>query len=63
MKPLKFIRHLLVLLLMAQGMWAEAQHYVSLNGEIDTVLNLPRLGADSVYLVSESLTVVVPTWT
>ena len=58
MKPLKFIRHLLVLWLMTQGMWAEAQHYVSLNGEIDTVLNLPRLGADSVYLVSESLTVV-----
>ena len=58
MKPLKFIRHLLVLLLMAQGMLAEAQHYVPLNGEIDSVLNLPRLGADSVYLVSESLTVV-----
>ena len=58
MKPLKFIRHLLVLWLMAHGAWAEAQHYVPLNGEIDTVLNLPRLGADSVYLVSESLTVV-----
>ncbi len=58
MKPLKFIRHLLLLLLMAQGVLAEAQHYVPLNGEIDTVLNLPRLGADSVYLVSESLTVV-----
>ena len=58
MKPLKFIRHLLVLWLMTQGMLVEAQHYVSLNGEIDTVLNLPRLGADSVYLVSESLTVV-----
>ena len=58
MKPFKFIRHLLVLWLMTQGMWAEAQHYVPLNGEIDTVLNLPRLGADSVYLVSESLTVV-----
>lgn len=58
MKPLKFIRHLLVLLLMAQGLLAEAQHYVPLNGEIDTVLNLPRLGSDSVYLVSESLTVV-----
>ena len=58
MKPLKFIRHLLLLLLMVQGVLAEAQHYVPLNGEIDTVLNLPRLGADSVYLVSESLTVV-----
>lgn len=58
MKRLKFIRHLLVLWLMTQGMLVEAQHYVSLNGEIDTVLNLPRLGADSVYLVSESLTVV-----
>jgi hypothetical protein len=58
MKPLKFIRHLLFLLLMAQGVLVEAQHYVPLNGEIDTVLNLPRLGADSVYLVSESLTVV-----
>ena len=58
MKLLKFIRHLLALLLMAQGMLAEAQHYVPLNGEIDTLLNLPRLGADSVYLVSGSLTVI-----
>ena len=58
MKPLKFIRHLLVLCLMVQGVLAEAQHYVPLNGEIDTVLNLPQLGADSVYLVSGSLTVV-----
>ena len=58
MKPFKFIRHLLVLWLMTQGLLVEAQHYVPLNGEIDTVLNLPRLGADSVYLVSESLTVV-----
>ena len=58
MKPFKFIRNLLVLWLMTQGLLVEAQHYVPLNGEIDTVLNLPRLGADSVYLVSESLTVV-----
>ena len=58
MKPLKFIRHLLVALLLAQGLLLEAQHYVPLNGEIDTLLNLPKMGGDSVYLVNESLTVV-----
>ena len=58
MRALKVIRHLLLALLLVQGLSLEAQHYVSLNGEIDTLMNLPRLGGDSVYLVNESLTVV-----
>lgn len=57
MKPLKHIRHLLLLLLLAQGLWVEAQHYVPINGEIDSLLVLPKLGGDSVYWVNESLTV------
>ena len=57
MKLLKHIRHLLLLLFMAQGLWVEAQHYVPINGEIDSLLVLPKLGSDSVYLVNESLTV------
>ena len=57
MKPLKHIRHLLLLLFLVQGMWVEAQHYVPINGEIDSVLVLPKLGGDSVYWVNESLTV------
>ena len=57
MKLLKHIRHLLLLLFMAQGLWVEAQHYVPINGEIDSLLVLPKLGGDSVYLVNESLTV------
>ena len=52
-----YIRHLLVLLLMAHGLWVEAQHYVPINGEIDSLLVLPKLGGDSVYWVNESLTV------
>ena len=58
MKPLKFIRHLLVLMLMALGLLAEAQHYVPINGELDSLMVLPKLGGDSVYWVNESLTVV-----
>jgi hypothetical protein len=57
MKPLKHIRHLLLLLLLVQGLWVEAQHYVPINGEIDSLLVLPKLGGDSVYWVNESLTV------
>ncbi len=53
MKLLKFIRHLLVLLLMAQGLSVEAQHYVPINGELDTLMVLPQLGGDSVYWVNE----------
>ena len=57
MKPLQYIRHLLLLLLLAPCALMEAQHYVPVNGEIDTLLVLPRLGGDSVYWVNESLTV------
>ena len=48
----------MVALLLAQCPLLEAQHYVPLNGEIDTLVNLPRPGGDSVYLINESLTVV-----
>ena len=58
MKPLKHIRHLLLLLFLVQGVWVEAQHYVPINGEIDSLLVLPKLGGDSVYWVNESLTVL-----
>ena len=57
MKPFKHIRHLLLLLLLVQGLWVEAQHYVPINGEVDSLLVLPKLGGDSVYWVNESLTV------
>ena len=43
---------------MAQGLSVEAQHYVPINGELDTLMVLPKLGGDSVYWVNESLTVV-----
>ena len=36
---------------------AVGQHFVTLGGEIDSVRVLPKLGADSAYLVNESLTV------
>ena len=45
------------LLFLAQGILVEAQHYVPINGEIDSLLVLPKLGGDSVYFVNESLTV------
>lgn len=57
MKPFRYIRTLLLLLLFAQCVQLEAQHYVPINGEIDTLLVLPRLGGDSVYWVNESMTV------
>lgn len=48
----------MVLLLLSPFAKAEAQHYVPINGELDTLLVLPKLGGDSVYWVNESLTVV-----
>lgn len=51
------IWQLLVALLLMQPLALKAQHYVSLGGEVDSLLVLPRLGGDSVYLVNESLTV------
>ena len=57
MKPLKHIRLLLFLLLVMQGALVEAQHYVPINGEVDSLLVLPKLGGDSVYWVNESLTI------
>lgn len=58
MQPFKSIRHLLLALLMVAGYSVEAQHYVAIDGEVDTVLVLPRLGGDTAYLVNNALTVV-----
>lgn len=48
---------MVLLLFLMQGMLVKAQHYVPINGEIDTLMVLPKLGGDSVYWVNESLTV------
>ena len=48
----------MVLLLTAHIAVAEAQHYVPINGVLDSLLVLPKLGGDSVYWVNESLTVL-----
>lgn len=48
----------LFLLLLVMGISVKAQHYVPLEGEIDTTLVLTKLGSDSSYLVNESLKVV-----
>lgn len=48
----------LLILLLVMGLSAKAQHYVLLNGQVDSTLVLPKMGGDSVYLVNESLTVV-----
>ena len=48
----------LLLLLLVMGLSVKAQYYIPLDGKIDTTLVLPKLGADSAYLVNESLTVV-----
>lgn len=58
MKPLRSIRCLLLLLLLTHGMVGMAQHYVPVQGVVDSLMVLPRLGGDSAYLVNESLTVV-----
>ena len=57
MKPFKHIRHLLLLIFLTLGVLVEAQHYVPINGEVDSLLVLPKLGGDSVYWVNEALTV------
>ena len=57
MKLFQHIRNLLLMLLLAPCALVEAQHYVPVNGEIDTLMVLPRLGGDSVYWVNESLTI------
>lgn len=47
----------MLVLLMVQGASVVAQHYVPLGGVVDSTLVLPKLGGDSAYLVTESLTV------
>ena len=42
---------------MVAGFTVEAQHYVAIDGEVDTILVLPRLGGDTAYLVNSALTV------
>ena len=46
------------MLLLLQGTMGVAQHYVQVHGEVDTLMVLPKLGGDSVYLVNDFLTVV-----
>ena len=58
MRQPKFIRHLLLALLMVAGFSVEAQHYVTIDGEVDSVLVLPRLGGDTAYFVNNALSVV-----
>lgn len=59
MKRLKTILRLWMLVLLAvQGTMAAAQQYVPIGGTVDSTLVLPKLGADSAYLVNESLSVV-----
>lgn len=55
---LSIVKSLLCLLCLAFGFTAQAQHYVPLGGVVDSTLVLPKMGADSVYLVNESLNVV-----
>ena len=50
-------RLLLLTLLLATGFPVEAQHYVLLDGTIDSLVVLPRLGADSSYFVNNALSV------
>ena len=58
MKSLKPIRSILLLLLLFQGVVGMARQYVPIQGEVDSLLVLHKLGHDSVYLVSDYLSVV-----
>lgn len=51
------VRFWALMLFVIQGTAGMAQHYVPMGGEVDTTLILPKLGGDSAYLVSQSLTV------
>ena len=50
-------RCLVLTLLLAMGFTVDAQQYVPLGGTIDSLVVLPRLGADTSYLVHSGLTV------
>ena len=47
----------MLVLLLAAGFSVRAQHYVPIDGEVDSVLVLPRLDGDSAYLVNNALSV------
>jgi hypothetical protein len=51
------VRLLLLVLLTAAGLSAKAQHYVAIDGEVDSPLVLSPLGGDSAYLVNNALNV------
>ena len=51
---LRIGRLLLLTLLLAIGYSVEAQHYVQLDGTIDSLVVLSRLGADTSYLVNNA---------
>lgn len=58
MKTLSTIgRFLWLALMMVASLSLAAQHYVAIDGEVDTTLMLPRLGTDSAYIVNNALTI------
>lgn len=57
MKRLVLIGFILVTMFFCLNYQAEAQHYVSIDGSINSSVSLPKLGSDSVYLISQSLVV------
>ena len=46
-----------MIILAALSFSAQAQHYVQIDGVVDSTLVLRKLGGDTTYLVSEALTV------
>ena len=54
---LRIGRLALLTLLFVIGHFVEAQHYVLLDGTIDSLVVLPRFGADTSYLVNNALIV------
>lgn len=58
MRGFVFIRHLWLALLMLTLSVAEAQHYVPIDGEVDSLVVLPRLEGDTAYIVNHALTVM-----
>ena len=57
MKRCVLIGLLVIVWLLCLNGQVEAQHYVAIDGAINTEVDLPKLGPDSAYLVSHSLVV------
>ena len=56
-RHLSIAKLLSISLLMLIGLSVKAQHYIPIDGEINDVVTLPKLGNDTVYLVSEAIQV------